>query len=121
MHMPHRPPVGSILSCDPRQQLAQLRSGLAPQRWPLEASLLPPDAVLVGGAVRDALLGRPLEHPDLDFVVEGDAVALGRELARRSGGSCVVLDRERSIARLVLKGWRFDPVSYTHLRLPTKA
>ena len=37
-----------------------------------------PDVWLVGGAVRDVLLGR--EARELDFVVEGDAIALAREL-----------------------------------------
>ena len=36
---------------------------------------------LVGGPVRDALLGAPVQ--DLDFVVEGDAVAFARELSER--------------------------------------
>ena len=105
-------PAGShqapILSCDPEEQLRQLRRALAPERWPLDASLLPADALLVGGAVRDALLGRLADQPDLDLVVEGDAVALARGLARSCGGSCVVLDAERSIARLVVRGWSFD-------------
>lgn len=35
---------------------------------------------LVGGAVRDALLGAPVR--DLDVVVEGDAIALARELGQ---------------------------------------
>lgn len=39
---------------------------------------------LVGGPVRDLLLGRPVL--DLDLVVEGDAIALGRRLARDLGG-----------------------------------
>jgi tRNA nucleotidyltransferase (CCA-adding enzyme) len=42
-------------------------------------------AYLVGGTVRDLLLGA-LEF-DLDFAVEGDAPALAEELARRLGGS----------------------------------
>jgi tRNA nucleotidyltransferase (CCA-adding enzyme) len=41
-------------------------------------------AFLVGGAVRDALLGRTLE--DVDVVVEGDGVALAARLADRFGG-----------------------------------
>lgn len=108
MHMPAGSPLAPILSCGAREQLAGLRRALAPQRWPLDPALLPADALLVGGAVRDALLGRLGERPDLDLVVEGDAVALARSLARRCGGSCVVLDAERSIARLVLQGWSFD-------------
>ncbi len=81
---------------------------LAPQRWPLPLAALPPGAALVGGAVRDALLGRLAERPDLDLVVPGDAIALTRELAARVGGSFVPLDPQRSIARLVLRGWTID-------------
>lgn len=58
--------------------------------------------------MRDGLLGRLLDRPDLDLVVPGDAIALSRALARRLGGSPVVLDGERSIARLVLRGWTVD-------------
>jgi len=32
--------------------------------------------ILVGGAVRDALLGRAMPH-DLDFAVQGNAISLG--------------------------------------------
>ena len=39
---------------------------------------------LVGGPVRDLLLGRP--NFDLDLVVEGDAVALAERLAKTHGG-----------------------------------
>jgi tRNA nucleotidyltransferase (CCA-adding enzyme) len=41
---------------------------------------------LVGGAVRDVLLGE--QSLDLDVMVEGDALALARELARALGGRC---------------------------------
>jgi tRNA nucleotidyltransferase (CCA-adding enzyme) len=46
---------------------------------------------VVGGAVRDLLLGR--RPRELDFVVEGDAVAVAKRAARRLGGSVVVHDR----------------------------
>lgn len=93
----------------PVDQLARaLRLRLAPEGWPLPLAALPAGTVLVGGAVRDALLGRLALRPDLDLVVPGDAVALARELARRLGGAVVVLDAERSIARLVLQGWTID-------------
>jgi len=39
---------------------------------------------LVGGSVRDLLLGRP--HLDLDLALEGDAIGLARELAAATGG-----------------------------------
>lgn len=49
-------------------------------------------AWLVGGAVRDALLGRVT--PDFDLAVEGDARALARELGRRAGGHAFLLSDE---------------------------
>ncbi|MDQ4049165.1 MAG: hypothetical protein M3131_07280, partial [Actinomycetota bacterium] len=47
-------------------------------------------AHLVGGAVRDLLLGA--DSVDLDVAVEGDVAALARELAERVGGKAVVHD-----------------------------
>ncbi len=45
-------------------------------------------AYVVGGFVRDFLLGR--ETPELDIVVEGDGLALARRLASELGSSLVV-------------------------------
>jgi poly(A) polymerase len=58
------------------------------------------DVLLVGGAVRDGLLGRPVH--DLDFVVDGDATALAASVSRALGGALVPLDRERDTARVVV-------------------
>ncbi|MFH1652024.1 MAG: hypothetical protein ABID87_08000 [Chloroflexota bacterium] len=46
---------------------------------------------LVGGVVRDLLLGRP--NLDLDLVVEGDAIGLARQLARTRRGKVVTHPR----------------------------
>jgi len=53
---------------------------------------------IVGGFVRDLLLGVP-HGPDVDLVVEGDAIQLARELRRRHGG------RVRSHARFGTAKW----------------
>jgi len=88
--------------------VAQLWQRLNPAGWPLPPDALPAGTALVGGAVRDALLGRLAPCPDLDLVVPSGAIALCRQLARERGGSAVVLDRDRDIARLVLGGWSID-------------
>jgi tRNA nucleotidyltransferase (CCA-adding enzyme) len=108
MHMSPGPSQAPIVACQPEALATELWRILAPQSWPLPLEALPRNTVLVGGAVRDALLGRLAQRPDLDLVVEGDAVELARTLARRLGGALVVLDRERSMARLVLQGWTID-------------
>jgi tRNA nucleotidyltransferase (CCA-adding enzyme) len=57
----------------------------------LEALGAEPGVHVVGGAVRDALLGTvPRE---LDIVVEGDAVPVARHAAERLGGDVIVHDR----------------------------
>jgi len=57
---------------------------------------------LVGGCVRDALLGSI--NKDIDLAVEGDALALGRELANSFHGRFVALDQIRGMARVILPG-----------------
>ena len=55
---------------------------------------------LVGGAVRDALLGR-VSH-DLDFVVPANAIKLAFQVADALGVPAYVLDRERDTGRVIL-------------------
>ena len=106
--MPQRPVPAPILTPEAHSCARRLWETLQPQNWPVAPQRLPAGTALVGGAVRDGLLGRLPERPDLDLVVPGDAIALTRGLQRGLGGTCVVLDRERSIARLVLRGWTLD-------------
>ena len=60
------------------------------------------EAYLVGGAVRDALLGRPTA--DVDVAVAGDARHIGSQLASMLHGRLVSLDEARRIVRVVVPG-----------------
>ena len=110
MHILARPYQDPILAAGQAPGVVELRlrQRLAPELWPISLESLPQGTALVGGAVRDALLGRLSERPDLDLVVPDQAIPLVRHLARRYKGTCVVLDRNRDIARLVLNGWTID-------------
>ena len=57
---------------------------------------------LVGGAVRDLLLGRPLGK-DFDFAVMGDPESLVKEVARELGGHAFSLDEVFGTWRVILK------------------
>jgi poly(A) polymerase len=57
---------------------------------------------LVGGFVRDVLLGR--ETNDIDISVEGDALDTAQALASGINGKYVLLDEMNRIARVVLTG-----------------
>ena len=108
MHMPPRSESTSILTGDRSKLASALWKRLQPQIWPVKPEQLPAGSVLVGGAVRDGLLNRLPDTPDLDLVVPGQALESTRRLARNLGGACVVLDEERDMARLVLNGWTID-------------
>ncbi len=76
-------------------------SVLSPKTWPFDLKWLPPATYLVGGNVRDALLGRQAEYLDLDFVMPEGAVQTARAIANYHKAGFVLLDAERQIARVV--------------------
>ncbi len=82
---------------------SQSLSALSPETWPFSLKWLPQPAYLVGGAVRDAMLGRRSGYLDLDFVLPSDAVQTARAIANRCKAGYVLLDAERQIARVVFK------------------
>jgi tRNA nucleotidyltransferase/poly(A) polymerase len=55
---------------------------------------------IVGGAVRDAMLHRPIH--DLDLAVDGDSIGLARYIANRFKGAFFIMDNERGVARTLL-------------------
>ena len=84
---------------------------LNPSGWPLRINDFPDGSALVGGAIRDALIGRSSSRIDLDFVVPQKAIKIAEVFAKKSHGKCVVLDEDRDIARLVLGDWTIDIAS----------
>ena len=87
--------------------MATLRPSLAKTKEPV---------YLVGGAVRDALLGRP-SH-DLDFAVAHDAVKLARAVANELNGAFYLLDAERGTARVILEQGVLDFARFRGENLP---
>jgi tRNA nucleotidyltransferase/poly(A) polymerase len=77
--------------------LASAREALGPAR-----------AWVVGGAVRDRLLGREVD--DLDLVVEGDVRTAAKALARATGGPMFNLSQEFGAWRVLApdRAWRID-------------
>jgi tRNA nucleotidyltransferase/poly(A) polymerase len=59
------------------------------------------EAYLVGGAVRDLLLGRS-HIVDLDFVTPGDGLGIARQVANALAAAFYPLDSERGTGRVIL-------------------
>lgn len=57
---------------------------------------------LVGGAVRDSILGRPVH--DFDFVLSGNALGIARRVANHIQGAYFPLDEARATGRVIATG-----------------
>ncbi len=78
------------------------------ENLPFDLDLLPKPVYVVGGAVRDGLLGRVRGELDLDLVIPVGAVDVARRLANEYRAGFVLLDAERQIARVVFPGMTVD-------------
>jgi tRNA nucleotidyltransferase (CCA-adding enzyme) len=78
------------------------------ENLPFDLNLLPKPVYVVGGAVRDGLLGRVRAELDLDLVIPNGAVEVARQLATAYRAGFVLLDAERQIARVVFPGLTVD-------------
>ncbi|WP_269624124.1 CCA tRNA nucleotidyltransferase [Prochlorococcus marinus] len=81
---------------------------LNPKDWPISLADLPPGSALVGGSVRDGLLNKLDQKPDLDFVIPTNAIKFSENLSKNINATFIKLDEKRDIARLVINGWTLD-------------
>jgi len=63
-------------------------------------------AFIVGGAVRDILLGN--EKKDIDIAIKGDSLNIAKDFAKDRRGSFVLLDADFQTARVVKNGYFLD-------------
>ncbi len=75
------------------------------------------EAYLVGGAVRDALLGRLARNSDLDLLVPRDALTVSRRLANALGAAFYPVDPVRGVGRVVFPDRRYLDIA--DFRAPT--
>jgi poly(A) polymerase len=83
---------------------------------------LAPEAYVVGGAIRDCLIGR-IGRKDLDLAVKGDGFEIARQIAVRCGSiaTFVPLDTTYGTGRIVLHGEPSLSVDVTSFRASTLA
>jgi len=81
---PHRPLIWPDILLDIQEFLADVSD----------------EIYIVGGAVRDALLHRPLH--DIDLATSGHAIQVARKIANHFKGDFFVLDSDRDVGRALL-------------------
>ena len=63
---------------------------------------LPKGSYLVGGFIRDIILGRETEKVDIDIVVPLNAIEIGKKIADNIGSKFIILDEKREVVRIIL-------------------
>ncbi len=61
---------------------------------------LPKRSYLVGGYIRDIILGRETENVDVDIVVPFNAIEIGKKISVNIGSKFIVLDKKREVVRI---------------------
>ncbi len=70
--------------------------------------LLPKGSYLVGGYIRDIILGREPKKIDVDIVVPLNAIEIGKKIADNNGSKFIILDEKREVVRIILNHINID-------------
>ena len=76
--------------------------------WNPILSFLPKGSYLVGGYIRDIILGRKTEKLDVDIVVPLNAIEIGKKIADNIGLKFIILDKKREVVRIILNNIYID-------------
>ena len=80
----------------------ELETNIKFHNWSFILPLLPKGSYLVGGYIRDIILGRVIEKVDVDIVVPLNALEVGKKIADKIKSKFIILDKEREVARIIL-------------------
>ncbi|MBO8203710.1 CCA tRNA nucleotidyltransferase [Prochlorococcus marinus CUG1415] len=76
--------------------------------WSSILSFLPEGSYLVGGYIRDIILGRFTEELDVDIVVPLNAIEIGKKIAENTDSKLIILDKKREVVRIIFNHISID-------------
>ena len=71
-------------------------------------SFLPKGSYLVGGFIRDIILGRVNEEVDIDIVVPFNAIGIGEKISNNIESKLIILDQKREVVRIIINNISID-------------
>ena len=69
---------------------------------------LPKGSYLVGGYIRDIILGRKTKKVDVDIVVPLNAIEIGKKIAENIESKFIILDEKREVVRIIFNQFNID-------------
>ena len=86
----------------------ELKKSIKFHNWNSILAFLPEGSYLVGGYIRDIILGRKTEKLDVDIVVPLNAIEIGKKIADHTESRFVILDKKREVVRIILNNIYID-------------
>ena len=86
----------------------ELERSIKIYNWDFILSFLPTGSFLVGGYIRDIILGRMSLEVDVDIVVPSNAIDIGQRISDKFKGKFIVLDKEREVVRIIFNDISID-------------
>jgi len=86
----------------------ELEKSIKLHNWNSILSFLPEGSYLVGGYIRDIILGRLTEKVDIDIVVPLNAIEIGKKIAESTKSKLIILDKKREVVRVIFNHISID-------------
>ena len=83
----------------------ELEKSIKLYNWDPILSFLPEGSYLVGGYIRDIILGRVTKEVDIDIVVPLNAIEIGKRISDNIESKFIILDKKREVVRIFLNGF----------------
>ena len=80
----------------------ELEKSIKFHNWNSILAFLPKGSYLVGGYIRDIILGRVTEEVDVDIVVPSNAIQIGQKISHNFESKFIILDEKREVVRIIL-------------------
>ena len=80
----------------------ELEASIKIHNWNSILPFLPKGSYLVGGYIRDIILGRAIEVVDIDIVVPLNAIEIGKKISDNIESKFIILDKKREVVRIIL-------------------
>ncbi len=89
----------------------ELERSIKIHNWNAILPFLPKGSYLVGGYIRDIILGRVTEEIDVDIVVPLNAIEIGKKISDNIQSKFIILDKKREVVRIILNHIYIDIAS----------
>ena len=88
--------------------IKELEKSIKFNNWNSILSFLPKGSYLVGGYIRDIILGRVTGVVDIDIVVPSNAIKIGKKISENIKSKFIILDKKREVVRIILNDISID-------------